>query len=275
MEKKFKIYSICIIKNEDDIIEHCLNEALKWSDKIFVYDNKSTDNTWDKVVALSKKNKKVIPWKQDDKPFRESLRAEAFNEFRHLANEGDWWCRLDADEFYVKDPKSFLADVNLRYSVVYGVAIEYYLTNKDLEILNFTDRIEKILSQIRYYKIENSEPRFFRYRNKLTWKIDEAWPRHMGIIYPKAILYRHYKYRSSLQIQLRIDKYQDTRKRGYVGGEHYVKGTWRDKIADTKNLLYDNNKSVFEVPQNVAKLYKEKPQSFIIKYVMSRLGIWP
>lgn len=167
MSKAFKVHSICVVKNEADIIQYCLNQASKWSDYIYVYDNGSTDGTWEKVLSL--KNEKIIPWKQDDKCFQESLRGEVFNEFKHKAQLGDWWCRLDADEFYVQPPRDFLSKVHPFYHVVWGIAIEYYLTQKDIESLDFEQPLPNLLSQIRFYRAENSEPRFFKHREGLVW----------------------------------------------------------------------------------------------------------
>ena len=65
MRDNFKIHSICVVKNEADIIEHCLTEAAKWSDYIYIYDGESTDGTWEKVLAMQ--SEKIIPWKRHDK----------------------------------------------------------------------------------------------------------------------------------------------------------------------------------------------------------------
>lgn len=50
-----KIHSICLVKNESDIIAQTLKAAVNWSDFIYVYDNGSTDGTWEKVISLSEK----------------------------------------------------------------------------------------------------------------------------------------------------------------------------------------------------------------------------
>jgi len=190
MSKDFKIHSICVVKNEADIVQYALQEASKWSDQIYVYDNGSTDGTWE--IILNIQNEKIIPWKQDPKPFRESLRGEVFNAFKDRANEGDWWCRLDADEFYIHSPKDFLANVSSSH-VVWGIAVEYYLNQNDTNSLDFTQAIEQLLPEIRLYKAENSEARFFRHRSHLIWQINNAWPNHMGLVHPERILYKHYK----------------------------------------------------------------------------------
>ena len=62
------------------------------------------------------KNDCITPWKQDFGPFRRGMRADVFNEFRHLSEPGDWWCyALDADEVYAEDPREFLAKIPNKY----------------------------------------------------------------------------------------------------------------------------------------------------------------
>src|SRR5436853_6547718 len=97
-----KIHAITVVKNEADIIEYTMKDALKWADYIYVFDNGSDDGTWEKLQAMASDH--LIPWKHDDAPFRESLRADVFNHFRDRAAPGDWWCRLDSDEVYDINP---------------------------------------------------------------------------------------------------------------------------------------------------------------------------
>ena len=96
-----------LVKNEADIVKSVILDAKKWADKIFIMDNGSTDGTWEIIQSLA--DDIVVPWKQDFRPYSNGLRADVFNEFRHEANDGDWWCfKLDADEFYYDNPKDFL-----------------------------------------------------------------------------------------------------------------------------------------------------------------------
>ena len=110
-----KIYAICLVKNEEDIIEYCLRAASKWADKIIVYDNGSTDNTWMKVQEAAKVESKIVAWKSEDKAFHDGLRAEVYNAFKHNLAKGDWWAKLDADEFFMSDPRNFLNSVPKKY----------------------------------------------------------------------------------------------------------------------------------------------------------------
>jgi glycosyltransferase involved in cell wall biosynthesis len=262
-----------VVKNEADIIELCLQEASKWSDHIYIYDNGSTDGTWEK--ALSLKNEIIIPWKQDDKPFQESLRGEVFNAFEHKASPGDWWCRLDSDEFYTQSPKHFLTSVKRGFHVVWGIAIEYYLSLKDVNSIDFSLPVSQIIPQIQFYKAENSEPRFFMHRKGLTWDANGAWPHHMGLVNPDRILYRHYKYRTPDQIQKRLNTRRDARAKGFTGWDHAKDDDWQQKLVNSEELHYDSQDGHYII--DVAKLpsHMEPVHKRLMKRFMHGVGIWP
>lgn len=267
-----KIHSICLVKNEEDIIEYCLQEASRWSDFIYVYDNGSTDATWKKVIAIA--SDKIIPWKQDGKPFREALRGEVFNQFQHKASPGDWWCRLDADEFYVRSPKEFLAAVPSHHHVVWGIAIEYYLTHTDIEHIDFNRPIQDIISDIRYYKVENSETRFFKHRKGLDWGENDSWPKHVGIVTPKRIAYRHYKYRTPQQIQLRLDTRRQAIARGFPGWEHAQADDWREKLTEAERLHYDAKDNSLQIDSTKLPQHLEPIKRRLLKRMMHAMGVW-
>ncbi|TVP61468.1 MAG: glycosyl transferase family 2 [Nodularia sp. (in: Bacteria)] len=268
----FRIHGICVVKNEADIIEYCLQEAVKWADFIYILDNGSTDGTWEKVLAL--KSESIIPWKQDDKPFQ-FIRAEVFNEFRDRAKPGDWWCRLDADEFYIDHPPTFLKSVPNHCHVVWGLPIEYYLTTQDIDQIDFSVPTSELLPQIRYYRAENSEERFIRHRQNLKWPDYAPWPKHMGVVYKQRIKYKHYKYRSPEQIQKRFDTRRAAREIGYTGFKHATKQNWHEAISDPKYFNFDHNDGSYKIdwerlPRNVETLPKR-----CAKLLFHGLGIWP
>ena len=120
MEKtRFKIYSLLLVKNEADVIAASLTDACRWSDKIIVIVNGSTDGTWEIVQQLAKSYSQIVPWLRYEGAFHIGLRAKAFRAFRHELNKDDWWnVRLDADEFYQGDVRSFLAKVPKQYRTV-------------------------------------------------------------------------------------------------------------------------------------------------------------
>ncbi len=112
-----RIFGVCLVKNEADIIQFFLQQAKRWVHRILVHDNGSDDDTWKIVQSMA--DDCIVPWKQSAAPFREGLRAEAFQAFRYESKVGDWWYRLDADEFPLYDPRVVLADLPEKYSVVW------------------------------------------------------------------------------------------------------------------------------------------------------------
>jgi glycosyltransferase involved in cell wall biosynthesis len=234
MSTDFRIHSICLVKNEADVLEACLKAASRWSDRIIIYDNGSDDGTWELAQRLA--SDRVIPWKQDAKGFQESLRAEVFNEFRAQAKPGDWWCRLDADEFYAEDPRTFLSKVPWPYHVVWGIAAQFYLTEKDLEPSPLAS-IEERLESLSYYAINDSEARFFRHRQGLCWPLHAAWPAQMGPAFKKRILYKHYKYRSPEQIERRLGTRRKAIADGFPGWWSQADAkTWQERISNSRDL---------------------------------------
>jgi glycosyltransferase involved in cell wall biosynthesis len=270
-----RIFSICVLKNEADIIEHCLQQALKWSERIILYDGDSTDGTWEIACRMAAADDRIIAWRQDGKPFQESLRAEVFNAFRHLASHGDWWCHLDADEFYIDDPRAFLSKVRRPYDVVWGLFIEYYLTQHDVDSLDFSQPMAALLPQIRHYRVQHSEPRFFRHRSRLVWSESEGWPRHMGLSYPKLIRFRHYKYRTPEQIQRRLATRQANIERGFPGWTNSKSETWRDKITSVDSLHCDQDACEFAVDsRDILRAHLGSTASRVLKYVAHGTGFW-
>jgi len=137
----FRILGMCVVKNEADIIEECLLSAQKWCDRIFILDNGSNDGTWEIVQKM--RNECIVPWKQDARPFRDPLRGLLFNAFHDEVRPNDWWCRLDADEFYIDEPRKFLSGISRFHRVVWGLAIEYYLTQEDVERIDFSEPLQR------------------------------------------------------------------------------------------------------------------------------------
>lgn len=267
MKHDFKIHSICVVKNEADIIEHCLTEAAKWSDRIYVYDGMSTDGTWEKVQAMQ--NETIIPWKRHDKKFHDRLRGEVYNAFKHQANDGDWWCRLDADEFYLESPRNFLAKVKPQYHVVWGTAIDYYLTHGDKDTLDFSQPTAQLLPQLKYYQAVNSEPKFFRHRTGLAWHDEHAaLPKHMGVVNRERILYQHYRYRTPQQIQTKLDTRRQCQQEPTERSQH-----WQDLLVDREQLHYDD-KSEYQISRDKLPHHLEPLPKRIFKKLMHGSGIW-
>lgn len=285
-----KIHGICIAKNEADIIAQTLTKASEWCDYIYVVDNASDDNTWGKILEISKKYSQIIPHKQDNRqPFDDYMRGEVFHDFSSNNKPGDWWCRLDADEFYIDDPRTFLNKVPNQYQAVWSASFQYYFTDKDLERYNqdpssFSDNVP-VEEKCRYYLNNWSENRFFRYDQKIVWDKNCGWP-YFGAIYPKRIRLKHYQYRSPQQIQQRIVTRFEARSKGSSSFPHEAQVTqsinpaesiftssaylddldsisseiWKKRIVPASKLYYDEHNNEYVMRKD---LMPPLPEAYI------------
>ena len=219
-----KIHGLCVVKNEADIIEQTLRAAARWCDSIYVLDNGSTDGTWEKVQALAQELPAVIPFMQDSRPFDDSIRGVILRHHLSRANPNDWWCILDADEFYIDDPRSFLSRIPPRYQAVWMQLFVYLFTDKDLETWRQYPELFHALpieQRLRYYvNGDYSELRFFRHAESLEY-VPGA---DLHPIYPHRIRMKHFAYRSPEQIQARLEIRREPMQRGEF--LHEKKANW-------------------------------------------------
>ncbi|MGO4535822.1 glycosyltransferase family 2 protein [Leifsonia sp. 2MCAF36] len=206
------IRSLCVVKDEADVLTQTLTSALQWSDEILVLDNGSTDGTWELVTELAAREPRVIAVGREERPFFDDIRVSLFDARKDSAVEGDWWCRLDADEFYVDDPRAVLAAVAPGDFSVWSASLSYYFTDRDAARYEsnpaaFADDIP-VEDRCRYYLNHWSEPRFFRHLPGLSWRVgDGGFPRALWdrTASPQRIVLKHFAYRSPQQIQRRLD----------------------------------------------------------------------
>ncbi|MBK8521419.1 MAG: glycosyltransferase family 2 protein [Chitinophagaceae bacterium] len=193
-----KIYAISLVKNEEDIIEKNLPQLPNGAIKIYVFDNGSTDKTWEIVNRL--KSAEIIPYKCSDVPYRDALRQEVFEYFRHELTDGDWVCfKMDADKFYIDDPRDFLGSLKPWISMVFGANIEYQFTKDNIYDTQFE------FDNFKYALIPSCEQRFIKYRKKLVWNVGDSIPLHPGIATKKFIKFAHYQFRNREQITRRLN----------------------------------------------------------------------
>jgi glycosyltransferase involved in cell wall biosynthesis len=235
-EQQVKIHGLCIVKNEADVIRESLLSALNWCDHMYIFDNGSDDGTWELVKELAERHLEIVLYKQDDVIYRNGLRADIFNAFRFKADLGDWWCWLDADEFYIDDPRIFLAKIPDRFETVWSASFAYYFTDQDL-ILYQKDPLSyskiPVERRLRYYKNHWSEPRFFRHRDGIVWTRDHGWPESLSRAhaYPVRIWLKHYQYRSPEQIERRLLTRRQAIEAG-TGFRHEALPNWRAAIGN-------------------------------------------
>ncbi|RYD51968.1 MAG: family 2 glycosyl transferase [Sphingobacteriales bacterium] len=269
-----KIYALSVVKNEADVIEANLKAASKWADKIFVWDNGSTDGTWEKIQALA--DDIITPWKQDARPFRDSLRSMLYNAHKHWGKPGDWWCiKLDADEFYYDDPRQFLAKIPLKYHYVCSRYIQLMITEEDIAEYQFTGSFEEDREKINYFhKLAWAEIRFVRHRDRLAWTEKTPFPEHVGIVYPELITMLHYQHRSPQQIQRRLTQRKEAIAKGGYHSPHITQSHWREVLRHRKDLYHlKEGIDLHTIPAE--NKYLHQPHKLFIKRLLHGLKILP
>lgn len=299
-----KIHGMCLIKNEADILPYSLRESAKWCDFIYLFDTGSRDGSWEVIAELARELPQVIPFRCEPRNFDDALRLEIFNAFKPDANEGDWWCRLDADEVYVDNPKEFLAEVPTAHQVVWAISINHYFTPSDLapfleggahatpeEVAmalkssvppgvagapSSRNGEREISAETlpRFYSANWSEPRFFRHRNRLVWT-ESAWPKHLGLVTPKRIRLNHYQYRSPSQIQLRLDTRREAAASGWAHFGHSQNEQWQEKITPEESLHFDALDGQYVIDESKLPAHREPKHQRFIKRVLHGIGFWP
>jgi glycosyltransferase involved in cell wall biosynthesis len=271
-----KILSIMCVKNEGDIIEECLREASRWSDRIFIYDGASTDGTWEKVQEMA--NDIVVPSMQDNRVWNDWLRAEIFEKHRHEARDGDWWCRLDADEFYIDNPREFLYRIHPMHHSVWGLNFDYYLTEEHLEAMKDGEAPAGIspLEYLRHYWCKYCEPRFFRYRPGLVWPPRNSAPAHAGLVSPELIRFKHIPYRSPNQITRRLRQRLQSKKDGHDGWFNIVDDDWKKMgFRPAASLHEDKRSGEYNVEYSALPDYRGSAARRVLQWFCHRTGMWP
>ncbi len=234
-----KLYGICLVKNEDDIIAQSLTYATQHCDRIFVLDNGSTDETWHIVQGLAQQNSAIVPFEQTLKPFSNGLRGIVYNAVHGELSEDDWWFILDADEFLAEDPRPVIETaVRERADFIHSWFAQFFFTERDLEA--WEERKDRrdlpIFDRRRYYVIDWQEPRLFR--NQPHWHgnvgVMGFVPDSLKRVCSRRILNRHYQFRDPEQIEKRLR----LRYGHPLFAEHVQSSDWRSVIRDSRGLNF-------------------------------------
>lgn len=273
-----KIFGICLLKNEADIVRYSFEENLRWCDRIFVYDNGSVDGTMDVVRELAKTQPGVVPFGSTDLDFVDRLRADVFNYFRGEAQRGDWWCRLDADEVYPDDVREFLTSLPAAEQFVWSVYLQFYPTEKDLarlEAYEGAPPFEANESNLpRYYLADYAEAKFFRHRPGLVWE-NGSWPEHAGLVARRMLRHKHFQYRSPAQIERRLVTRRAATAAGYGGFPHSHEASWREKVRPSETLHFDAGDNQYVIEEEKLPQHLEPAWQRALKRVLHGTGIWP
>jgi glycosyltransferase involved in cell wall biosynthesis len=201
---------ICIlpVRDEADVIDQCLRHALKWADAIYVFDTGSVDNTWEIIQDFSARDKRVVPIRKDPVYFSETrLRGYMFHVARQCMRDGDWFLRVDADEFHHVAPPEFVKTrLQKHETVVYHQYYDFRLLRSEVDAWNRggetpADRQLPIENRRRHYTVSvYAEPRLCRYRGTMQWPETVSFPFNAGFVARERLHIRHYPHRDPAQL---------------------------------------------------------------------------
>lgn len=213
-----RIFCICLVKNEDDVLEEVVRVAATWADGIFISDNQSTDATQAVIDKMAVALPNVYDAGPTNEPFSDDLRAKIFHRVKGVSRRGDWWCRLDADELYIDNPKEFLSSLPPQADTVWSSHFQFKFT--DLDLRTFERNPSEFLAtpvkdRLRFYRNDASEIRFVKHTVPFIWY--RQWPRFRCASHPRRIRLAHYQYRSPEQITRRLAARREVAKRSGGG----------------------------------------------------------
>jgi glycosyltransferase involved in cell wall biosynthesis len=241
-----KFLALLPVRDEGDIIYQCLTEALKWADAIHVFDTGSVDDTWEIVQQFAARDKRVVPMRKEPVYFSETrLRGYMFHVARQQMREGDWFLRVDVDEFHHIPPPEFVKNHMGRHeTVAYHQYYDFRLLQSEVDAWNrgeetLQDRQRPIEERRRHYTISAySEPRLCRYRETMQWPPTVSFPFNAGYVARERLPIRHYPHRDQVQLErrcrLRAIMMADTENRAnWTRPElhHWAEREWKNFIT--------------------------------------------
>jgi hypothetical protein len=203
-----KFHALLPVRDEADIIGQCLAHALKWADAIYVFDTGSVDNTWEIVQDFAARDRRVKPLRKNPVFFSENrLRGWLFHQARQQMRGGDWFLRVDADEFHHIAPPKFVKNWMRKHeTVAYHQYYDFRFLQSEVDAWNrgdetLQDRQRPIEERRQHYTISHySEPRLCRYRDTMQWPQTVSFPFNAGYVARERLPIRHYPHRDPGQL---------------------------------------------------------------------------
>ena len=287
------------VRDEADIIGESLSSLLGWADAIYVFDTGSVDETWEIVQAFAAKDARVCAMRKEPVYFSETrLRAWMFDQARQTMRNGDWFMRVDADEFHHVSPPEFVEsrmrrDETIAYHQYYDFCLlESEAADWESGRETMADRAWPIQERRRWYVPSvYSEPRLCRYRSTMCWPPTVSFPFNAGFLARERLPIRHYPHRDPIQLErrcrLRAVMMADHENRSnWTQPElhHWSQSEWRKFVTpnDEPGLKYWNPGT--ELPELHLTNHLKRPHirllqkfahRFLLPLLDSRCATWP
>ena len=241
-----RFHCLLPVRDEADIIGQCLEKLLSWADTISILDTGSVDNTWEIVQEYAAKDRRVRPLRKEPVFYSENrVRGWLFDRARVDMEDGDWFLRVDADEFHHIPPPEFVRTrLRKHETVVWHQYYDFRLTAAEVARWDsgaegVADRSRPIAERRHYYTISDySEPRLCRYRRSMCWPVTASFPFNAGFVARERLPIRHYPHRDPQQLmrrcQLRAIMMADATNRSHWTHpelHHWAQREWRKFIT--------------------------------------------
>lgn len=206
-----RFFALLPVRDEGDIIGQCLGQLLTWADRVIVLDTGSLDDTWEIVQDAAGKDQRVKLLGKQPVYFSDTLvRGWIFNQVRQEMRTGDWFLRVDADEFHHISPPEFVKQrLRPHETVVYHQYYNFCLRQSEIAawetgLETVHDRCRPIEDRRQWYSPSlYSEPRLCRYRESMKWPPSASFPFNAGYVARERLPIRHYPHRDPLQLARR------------------------------------------------------------------------
>lgn len=205
-----KLYGIGTAKNEDDVIGDSIEHALRYCDKVIYLDNDSADRTWEVIQEKAAQHPdRVVAFGKIDLPFTNGIRRLIYDAYNSSElGPGDWWMKLDADEFVHEDPRPVIDEaVDAGKDGIRAWHAQFYLTDVDVAALEAgeEDVSLPVTERRRYYRTNWRQVHLWRNVPGGEWGDPSlTTPGHVARIHSRAVLNRHYQFRDPDQITRRL-----------------------------------------------------------------------
>jgi glycosyltransferase involved in cell wall biosynthesis len=258
------------VRDEADILGQSLRHLLTWADAVYVFDTGSVDESWEIVQQFATSDKRVIPVKKDAVFFSDKrLRGWLFHQTRRWMRHGDWFLRVDADEFHHIPPPDFVRTrLRKHETIAYHQYYDFRLTTSEVKAWELgketlADRSRPIEERRRWFTPSvYTEPRLCRYRDSMQWPETVSFPFNAGYLAVERLPIRHYPHRDPAQLErrcrLRSIMMVDLEN---ACNRHWAQSNWRQHIVaeDSRNLRYwkpGTDLPVVHYTNHLAPIYK-------------------
>jgi len=241
-----RVFTHCIVQNEGDVIGPCLDNAARFSERIWVWDMESSDGTWEVLESRKSDTIHVSQREGLSSLSVKEIRMRMLDELRPEIPEGSWLYRLDADEFIIGDPLPLLALADREGAeLVRGWNLDFRPTPADIRLMDEmgAEAWERmpLTERLRSYQVRALHWKFLRITPEVRWWVEDERSRlaHVSGRRPreasKRFVMRHYQYRGPSQVALRLETRRKRRAAAEAAAGFPQRSFWYEQSDDFRD----------------------------------------